>query len=313
MLKLAVVAPCYNEEAVLTESTQRLTGLLNRLVEKGKIAQDSFILYVNDGSRDGTWKLISELHDTNKYVKGLCLAHNVGHQKAIMAGMMEARTRCDALVTIDADLQDDINCIEEMVDDCGKGFDVVYGVKVERKADSALKRWTAEAFYKVMDNLGVETVFNHADFRFMTRRVVDALSTYPERNLYLRALMPKIGFPHTTVDDRLGERKGGESKYTVGKMLGLAIDGITSFTEKPLYYVLYAGIAFLCISLGILIYVLISLITGHVAAGWASLMLSIWFVGGVILIALGVTGIYIGKIYSEVKARPLYTVQEFLD
>lgn len=313
MLRLAIVAPCYNEEAVLERSTERLSALMDSLVEKGRISPDSFILYVNDGSRDATWPIIVRLHGECRYVKGLCLAHNVGHQKAIMAGMMEARTLCDAVVTIDADLQDDISCIERMLDRHDAGSDIVYGVKVKRDADPFLKRKTAEAFYKVMDRMGVETIYNHADFRFLTRRVLDALAACPERNLYLRALLPRIGFPSSTVDDVISERQAGKSKYTPAKMLGLALDGITSFTEKPLFYVLYAGIAFVVISIAILVYVLVSLVSGHVAPGWTSLMLSLWFVGGSVLIALGIVGIYVGKVYSEVKGRPLYTVQEFLD
>lgn len=312
MLKLAIVAPCYNEWAVLNDSTERLSALLDSLVQKGKLSSDSFILYVNDGSEDGTWERIKQLHSSNPYVKGLCLAHNVGHQKAIMAGMMQVRTMCDALVTIDADLQDDINCIEAMLDENARGYDVVYGVKVSRSADSALKRWTAESYYRFLEKMGVETVFNHADFRFLSRRVADALALYPERNLYLRALLPNIGFPSSTVEDRIGERKAGKSKYTLKRMLGLALDGITSFTEKPLYYVIYAGLTFIVVSFVILIYVLVSLFSGNVAPGWSSLMLSIWFVSGVCLISLGITGIYIGKIYSEVKGRPLYVVQEYL-
>jgi len=313
MLKLAIVCPCYNEESVLESSASRLTEVLDSLVEKGKISPDSFILFVNDGSRDATWPLICSLHTENKYVKGLCLAHNVGHQKAIMAGMMQARTMCDALITMDADLQDELSCIEQMLDKHSRGADVVYGVKVERQADGFVKRKTAEIFYRLLDSFGVETIYNHADFRFMTRRVVDALSSYPEKNLYLRALLPKIGFPSATVEDHLGERTAGKSKYTPGKMIGLAVDGITSFTERPLYFVLWSGLIFLLISLGILVYVLVSLCSGHVTPGWTSLMLSVWFVGGVILLAMGVVGIYIGKIFSEVKGRPLYNVQDFLD
>ena len=313
MLKLAIVAPCYNEEDVLNSSTHRLTALLDDLCSKGKVSPDSFILYVNDGSTDSTWELISGYHSSDPRVKGLCLAHNAGHQYAIMAGMMQARTMCDAVVTIDADLQDELSCIERMVDAYGEGFDVVYGVKVERSADSAMKRWTAEAYYRLMAKMGVETVYNHADFRFMSRRVLDCLSEYKERNLYLRALIPQIGFPSTTVDDHLGKREAGESKYTLRKMLRLSVDGITSFTEKPLYYVLYTGILFIAVSLVILVYAIFSLASGKAAPGWTSLILSVWFIGGVILIALGIIGIYVGKVYSESKGRPLYNIREFLD
>ena len=313
MLRLAIVSPCYNEEAVLERSTERLDALLDSLRRSGKISPDSFILYVDDGSADGTWPLIERLHSQNPGVKGLRLAHNVGHQNAIMAGMMTARPLCEGCITIDADLQDELSCIEQMIDAHACGSDVVYGVKVERSADSALKKWTAEAYYKTLEAFGVDTIFNHADFRFLSRKVLDALAQYPERNLYLRALIPQIGFKSSTVDDHLSPREAGESKYTLRKMLRLALDGITSFTVKPLYIIIGAGLVFLVISLLIAVYVTVSIVTGHVAAGWSSLMLSLWFVGGAVLVAVGVTGLYVGKIYSEVKRRPLYTVDEFLD
>ena len=256
MLQLAIVSPCYNEEEILQTSAQKLNSLFDRLIEKGKISPKSFVLLVNDGSSDRTWEIIRQLHNDNRRFKGLCLARNVGHQNAIMAGMMQAKDISDAVITIDADLQDDINCIEQMIDAYEEGYDIVYGVKVSRKADPVMKRLTAVAFYELQKKMGVESVFNHADFRFLSRRVLQALSQYGERNLYLRGLIPLVGYDSTTVDDVITERQAGQSKYTLGKMLNLALDGITSFSVKPIYYVMYLGVAFIFISLLIGVYVL---------------------------------------------------------
>lgn len=313
MIRLALVLPCYNEEEILPLSAKKLDTLFKDLLEREKISKDSFVLFVNDGSKDATWDVIAQLHNEYPFVKGLNLAHNVGHQSAIFAGMMKAKDMCDALITIDADLQDDLLCIEQMVDAHAQGYDVVYGVKAERKADSWMKRMSAQMFYKLQKKMGVDMVYNHADFRLISKRVVEALSRYPERNLYLRGLIPQIGFSSTTVEDRLSEREAGRSKYTLNKMLNLALDGITSFSSKPLYYVVYTGVTFILISILIAIYVFISLLNGNAVHGWASLILSVWFVGGVILIALGCVGAYVGKIYQEVKRRPLYNEKDFLD
>lgn len=313
MIKLGIVSPCYNEEEVLVHSTMRLENLFNDLIGKGKISKDSFVLFVNDGSKDSTWSIIEQLHGSKPFIKGLNLAHNVGHQCAIMAGMMTAREWADGIVTIDADLQDDLNCIEKMIDAHANGYDVVYGVKVSRTADSFLKRKSAETFYKLQKGMGVDMVYNHADFRFLSRRVLQALANYPERNLYLRGMIPLIGFNSTTVEDVISERQAGVSKYTLNKMLNLAMDGITSFSTKPLTLMVSAGIIFILISLVIACYVLYSLIVHTAVQGWASLILSVWFVGGVVLLALGIVGIYIGKIYAEVKRRPLYNVKDLLD
>jgi len=312
MIRLALVCPCYNEEAVLDASAQKLIKLLDRLASCGKVSRDSFILFVNDGSRDQTWEIIKRLHEADSRFKGLDLAHNAGHQKAIMAGMMTAVKDADAVVTIDVDLQDDIEAIEKMVDAYGQGYDVVYGVKVSRRADPPLKRMTAVAFYKLQKKLGVETVYNHADFRFMSRRVVEELGRYGERNLYLRGIIPMIGFKSATVDDVISEREAGESKYTLSKMLTLALNGITSFSVKPIYSILSTGVIFLIISVIIGVYVIVSLLSGTAEHGWASLMLSVWFVGGIVLLAIGVVGLYIGRIYIEVKQRPLYHIREVL-
>lgn len=312
MINLTIVSPCYNEEEVLRLSAKKILDILGDLIGKGKISKDSCWLCVNDGSKDKTWDVIKSLHEENKSIRGLNLAHNVGHQYAIMAGMMTAKEWSDAVVTMDADLQDDVNCIEKMVDAYNEGYDVVYGVKVSRKADPLLKRITAQAFYKLQESMGVSIIYNHADFRFLSKRVLNALQSYPERNLYLRGLIPMIGFPSTTVDDVISEREAGVSKYTLSKMLNLALDGITSFSVKPLYLVTYIGVFFFFISICMGIYVAYSLIVHSAVQGWASLILSIWFVGGIILIAIGIVGTYVGKIYSEAKGRPKYVVQDLL-
>ena len=313
MIKLATVSPCYNEEEVLEHSVERLTQLFNHMIAEGKISNDSMMVFVNDGSKDRTWEIIEQLHAENRFVKGINLSRNVGHQNAIMADMMTARKWADAVVTIDADLQDDLGALEKMVDECNAGYDIVYGVKVSRKADPLMKRLSAEAFYKMQKSMGVESVFNHADFRLMSRRALDMLAGYHERNLYLRGLVPMVGLKSTTVDDVISEREAGQSKYTLKKMLNLAMDGITSFSVKPIYIILYMGILFMVVTLMIALYVVRALILGTAVSGWASLILSIWFVGGFILIALGIVGLYIGKIYTEVKGRPLYNIQEVLE
>lgn len=313
-MRLAIVSPCYNEEEVLRLSSRRIIALLDNLILKGKISKDSFQLLVNDGSKDKTWEIIQELYSENSYFKGLNLAHNVGHQNAIMAGMMTAKDLADGVITIDADLQDDLNCIEQMIDAYNKGNDIVYGVKVSRQADPFLKKLSAEAFYKLQEKMGVKSIFNHADFRFMSKKALNMLAQYPEKNLYLRALIPMIGLKHTTVDDAISERQAGTSKYTLAKMLNLAMDGITSFSIKPIYYIFYIGITLVLIGLlGMIIDVTYALATNNNAAGWASLILSIWIIGGLIMCSLGCIGIYIGKIYQEAKGRPLYNIDTFLD
>lgn len=312
MIRIATVSPCYNEEEVLRHSVERLTALFEKMIADGQIANDSMMVFVNDGSRDHTWQLIKELHATNKFVRGINLARNVGHQNAIMAGMMTAREWADAIITIDADLQDDIECIPQMVRHFEEGNDIVYGVKVSRQADPLLKRISAMAFYKLQSAMGVESIYNHADFRLMSRRALDMLSTYKEHNLYLRGLIPQIGLQTTTVDDVISERYAGKSKYTLKKMLNLALDGITAFSVKPMYAIFYLGWGFLFIAFCIGIYVVRALIVGTAVPGWASLILSVWIVGGFMLIAIGLLGVYIGKIYTEVKRRPLYHIAEVL-
>ncbi|CAK7073462.1 MAG: putative glycosyltransferase YkoT [Parabacteroides sp.] len=312
-MKLAIVLPCYNEQEVLPRSIERLTDLLNDLIKRGKISADSFMMFVNDGSKDRTWEIISEQFKTNTYVKGINLAGNVGHQNAIMAGMMTAKDMSDAVITMDADLQDDLNAIEKMVDHFANGYDIVYGVKVSRKADPLLKRLSATIFYKLQHAMGLKTIYNHADFRLMSRRALQQLSLYKERNLYLRGIVPMVGYRWTTVDDMISEREAGQSKYTLKKMLNLAVDGITSFSIEPIHWILGAGIFFLCTSVIMTIYILYSFFDHIVVPGWTSIMISLWFIGSILLLAIGVIGQYIGKIYTEVKERPLYNIEEILD
>jgi len=304
MIRLATVSPCYNEEEVLRHSVERLTALFERMMSEGLISKDSMMVFVNDGSRDRTWEIIKDLHKENQYVRGINLARNAGHQNAILAGMMTAREWADAVVTLDADLQDDIECIPQMVRHFEEGNDIVYGVKVSREADPFMKKFTAQAFYKLQNQMGVESVYNHADFRLMSRRALDMLSEYKEHNLYLRGLIPQIGLPHTTVNDVISERYAGSSKYTFGKMMGLALNGITAFSVKPLYVIFNIGLLFLIIAFIIGLYVAYSLIVGTAVQGWASLMLSIWLVGGFVLTSLGVIGTYIGKIHRG-EATPI--------
>lgn len=314
-LRLAIVAPCYNEEEMLPLSAPRLIALLEELIDSGRIAPDSFLLFVNDGSRDRTWTIIEELHTANPMCHGLDLSRNVGHQNAIMAGMQAAiggPEGAEGVITIDVDLQDPLECIPEMIDDYYKGYDVVYGVRSSRASDSFLKRYTAESFYKLQAALGVKTIYNHADFRFMTRRVVEELEKYEERNLYLRGIIPMIGFPSTTVDEVRAEREAGTTKYTLRKMLRLAFDGITSFSVTPIYMILGLGGLFILIALGIAVYVVVSMISGSVVPGWSSLMLSIWLVGGIIMVSIGLVGLYVGKVYIETKHRPRYHINRRL-
>lgn len=310
--KLIIVSPCYNEEAILRYSADTLTSFLKRVITLGKIAPSSRILYVNDGSRDRTWSLIEELHKDNSLVEGLSLAKNVGSELAVMAGMMAARERADVVVTIDADLQDDVEAIEEMINHYLAGCDIVYGVKTSREADPWLKRITAEGFYRLQQNMGINVIFNHTNFRLMSKRALEALSEYSERNLYLRGIIPQLGFRSAEVEDVIRERTAGESKYNYTKLLLLAVDGITSFSTKPISFIVGMGLFSLLISIVMAIYVLVSYVEHLSVPGWASLMLSLWFIGSMLLLSIGVVGQYIGKIYIEVKARPRYHIDQYL-
>ena len=310
--KLIIVSPCYNEEAILRYSADTLTSFLKRVIALGKIAPSSRILYVNDGSRDRTWSLIEELHKDNSFVEGLSLAKNVGSELAVMAGMMAARERADVVVTIEADLQDDVEAIEEMINHYLEGCDIVYGVKTSREADPWLKRITAEGFYRLQQNMGINVIFNHTNFRLMSKRALEALSEYSERNLYLRGIIPQLGFRSAEVEDVIRERTAGESKYNYTKLLLLAVDGITSFSTKPISFIVGMGLFSLLISIVMAIYVLVSYVEHLSVPGWASLMLSLWFIGSMLLLSIGVVGQYIGKIYIEVKARPRYHIDQYL-
>ena len=310
--RLVIVSPCYNEEAILAYSARELTQLLERLISSHKILPTSHVLYVNDGSRDRTWEMIEELHQENTFIDGLCLAGNVGSELAVMAGLMTAKEEADVVVSIDADLQDDLGAIEEMIYRYLKGYDIVYGVKKSRQADPFLKRTTAQTFYRLQQSMGIRMVYNHTNFRLMSRRALEALSRYPERNLYLRGIIPMLGYPSTTVDDIIRERVAGESKYNYRKLLFLAVDGITSFTTRPISWIVGMGFFCLLISILMAIYVLVSYIEHLAVPGWASLMLSLWFIGSMLLLSLGVVGQYIGKIYIEVKDRPRYHIAQHL-
>lgn len=313
MDKLAIVVPCYNEEEVLRIASKTLRSVLEGLIYKGKISDDSFILFVNDGSFDRTWELIEEEHTAYpSRVCGVKLAGNVGHQFALTAGLLTAKDMSDVTVSIDADLQDDVAVIEEMIDKFHDGCDIVYGVRKERKTDTFFKRTTAQVFYKLMSLMGVKTVYNHADFRLMSKRAVEEFSKYSESNLFLRGLIPLIGYRTDSVYYDRKERVAGESKYPVKKMLALAFNGISSFSVKPISLIIGVGMFIIFLSILAAIYALISYFTGHVVPGWTSLILSIWFLGGIQLIAIGLVGQYIGKIYMEVKSRPRYNIEKIL-
>lgn len=306
---LYIVVPCYNEEEVLHETNRRLAALLDSLVKDNMIAAGR-ILYVDDGSRDHTWQLVEEFVAAGSPVKGLKLAHNVGHQQALWAGLEYAAAHADAVVSIDADLQDNVDSIREMVDYFNKGIDIVYGVRRERRTDSFFKKNTAQLFYRLMNNLGGEIVYNHADFRLMSRRTVEALMSYPERNLFLRGMVCSMGFPSAMVYYDREKRFAGESKYPFSKMLSFAVDGITSFSVRPLRYIVLLGLLFILISIVAIIYGFLSYLEGDTMPGWTSLLVSIWFIGGMVTTAIGIIGEYVGKIYKEVKRRPRYFVEK---
>ena len=308
-MTLTIIVPCYNEEAVLPETTRRLTDVLQRLLSAEKITEGR-ILYVNDGSADRTWQLITELSATNPMVSGISLAHNVGHQQALWAGLEWASEHADAAVSIDADLQDDVEAIFQMVDLWRGGTDIVFGVREERKTDTWFKRTTAQAFYRLMHVMGSNVVYNHADFRLLNKRTMQALVSFPERNLFLRGMAASLGFRTACVYYKRAERFAGESKYPFTKMLSFALDGITSFSVRPLQYITYLGILFMVISFCAIVYGIVSYVEGRTIAGWTSQLVSIWFIGGAILMACGIIGEYVGKIYIEVKHRPRYFVQD---
>ncbi len=312
MDRLAIVIPCYNEEEMLPISLPRLTDFLSALVSRDKISKDSYLLLVDDGSKDKTWDQLREWHEKSDMVRALKLARNTGHQNALFSGMLTASKDADMIVSIDADLQDDYTKIEDMVDFYHEGCDIVYGVRSKRDSDSFFKRFTAESYYKLLSKMGVDCVYNHADFRLMSKRAVLQLAKYEEVNLYLRGIVPLIGYKSAVVEYERTKREAGESKYPFKKMLALAFDGITSFSVKPINYILGLGIIVLFICFVAAVYAFVSYFSGNVTEGWTSLILSIWFLGGVQLICLGVIGEYIGKTYKEVKRRPKYNIETYL-
>ena len=311
---LYIVVPCYKEQEVLPETSKRLREKLKTLMAQGKISEKSRVMFVNDGSSDDTWPIISRLHEQEpQFFSGVNLSRNRGHQNALLAGLMTAVNYADMIVSMDADLQDDINAVDEMVDRYHEGYEVVYGVRNKRETDTFFKRFTAEGFYKVMQALGVNIVFNHADYRLMSRRAVEGLAQFSEVNLFLRGIVPQIGYKWTTVEYARAERFAGESKYPLKKMLAFAADGITSFSVKPIRLVLSTGVVVFLVSLLMLLYALISKLMGNTSAGWTSLMGSIWLIGGIQLLSLGVIGEYIGKIYNETKRRPRFIIESVLN
>ncbi len=313
---LYIVVPCYNEEEVLPETAKRLWKKIRHLMRDGKVDEQSRVLFANDGSKDRTWEIITKLHDNPNHkgvFTGISLAHNRGHQNVLFAGLMAALERgCDAAISMDADLQDDVNAIDGMVDAYLEGADIVFGVRNNRDTDSRFKRSTAGAFYKLMKSMGTETVPNSADFRLMDARALTALSQYGEANLFLRGIVPTLGFTTAEVYYERAERFAGESKYPLSKMVSLAVDGITSFSVTPLRMVTLGGILFVVIALVMLVYAIVSLVAGVTVSGWTSLLVSIWFVGGALMLSLGVVGEYVGRIYIESKHRPRYIVAEEL-
>lgn len=312
MTKLFMVIPCYNEEEVLPETSKRMIEKYNSLIEKKYISKESKIMLVDDGSKDKTWSLIEQLVNDNEYFVGLKLSRNRGHQNAVLAGLMTAKDEADVVISMDADLQDDINAIDRFLEEYEKGYDVVYGVRSSRKTDTAFKRSTALGFYKLMQKMGVEVIYNHADFRLMSKRVLMHLADYKEVNLFLRGMVPLVGFKSTTVEYERAERFAGKSKYPLKKMISFALDGITSLSVKPIRMIFSLGLIIFIISLIMLIYALIRYIMGLTVAGWTSILGSIWLLGGIQLLAMGVVGEYIGKIYNETKARPRFIIETYL-
>lgn len=312
MDKLYLVIPCYNEEEVLHETSSRLLTKMNTMIEKGLIHKESKILFVNDGSKDKTWSIIEELNNQNDMFSGVNLSRNKGHQNALLAGLMTAKEYADMTISLDADLQDDIDVIDKFVEEYYSGSDVVYGVRSSRETDTFFKRTTALGFYKFMNVLGVDVVYNHADYRLMSKRALEGLSEFKEANLFLRGIVPLIGYKFSVVEYERHERFAGESKYPLKKMLTFAWDGITSFSVKPIRIITSLGFFIFLISFIAIIYSLVSKFMGNAQAGWTSLTASIWMIGGIQLLSLGVIGEYIGKIYTETKRRPRFIIKDTL-
>ena len=310
---LYMVLPCYNEEEVLPETARQLKAKYENLILQNKISKLSRIVFVNDGSKDSTWNIIQELHKQDKIFSGVNLSRNRGHQNALLAGLITVKECADMVISMDADLQDDIGVIDDMVEEYYKGNDIVYGTRSKRDTDTFFKRFTAESFYKLTNALGGEVVFNHADCRLMSKRALEGLEKYKEVNLFLRGIVPMIGYPSAIVTYERNERFAGESKYPLKKMLSFAMEGITSLSVKPIRFVTTGGIFVSLISVAMMIYTLIRYFTGATVQGWSSILISVWLIGGIQMIALGVIGEYIGKIYMETKERPRYIVESFLN
>ena len=310
--RLYIVIPCYNEQEALPITSRRLTALTDDMLKRGLIAPDSRVVLVDDGSRDDTWRVISELHAKDRRFEGVKLAHNAGHMNALWAGMTLSAERCDCVVTIDADLQDDVNAMYGFLEAYQRGADVVFGVRSSRKTDTLFKRVTAQGYYRLMARMGVELVYNHADYRLLSKRALEALLSFGEVNLFLRGMVPLLGFKTETVYYERGERVAGESKYPLKKMLSFALEGVTSFSNRPIRLVLLLGILCALLGVAMAVYVVVSRIGGHSVRGWASMMMSIWLLGGLNLVALGVIGEYVGKIYMETKRRPKFILEEHL-
>lgn len=307
---LTIVVPCFNEEEVLPESCKELGTILTKLVEKKQVSEKSKILFVDDGSKDRTWELISKFSAEKNFVTGIKFSRNYGHQNALLAGMSIAVDYSDMIITIDADLQDDVNAIPKMVSKYYENYDVVYGVRNSRKTDTFFKRRTALAFYKIMERLGVNLVPDSADYRLLSKRATKGLLQFKERNLFLRGMVPLVGFKSCKVFYARKERYAGKSKYPLKKMIHFALDGITSFSIVPIHLILYLGLVTIMVSLVCMVYTLVEKFTGHVTSGWSSLMISIWLLGGIQLISISVIGEYVGKIFGEVKHRPRFTIEE---
>ncbi len=310
---LYIVIPCYNEEEVLPETSKRLKIKVNDLMEKGKISRQSRIVFVNDGSKDKTWQLITQLHESDVLFSGINLSRNRGHQNALLAGLMTVKDCADMVISMDADLQDDINAMDEMIEKYLAGTDIVYGVRSSRARDTFFKKATAEFFYKMMNLMGANTVFNHADYRLMSKRALEGLAEFGEVNLFLRGIVPMIGYTCDVVYYERGERFAGESKYPLGKMVAFAVEGITSLSTKPIRLITGLGFFIFLVSIAILIYSVVRHFMGATIVGWTTLMVSVWAIGGLILLSLGVVGEYVGKIYLESKARPRFIIENFLN
>lgn len=310
---LYLVIPCYNEEEVLADTAGKLDKKMKELMAEGLIDVKSRIIFVNDGSMDLTWKIIEDLHNKDTLFGGINLTRNRGHQNALLAGLMTVKDDADIVISLDADLQDDINVFEEMLRKNNEGYDVVYGVRNDRKKDSFFKRHTAQMFYKLTNKLGGDLIYNHADFRLMSRRALEGLAQFEEVNLFLRGIVPLIGYPSTIVEYERKERLAGKSKYPLKKMMSFAIEGITSLSIKPMRFVTGMGIFVFLVSIAMMIYAFVSYFTGRVVAGWTSILISVWTIGGMVLLGLGIVGSYIGKIYLETKKRPRYIVEKYIN